>query len=232
MSQESFQQARSATRDFLSRTNVEHHMFHGPVSDLYWSEPFRVMILNMEAYGYDGHCDVDRGTLIDWLYDAGSTGTRTTRYSLAILSVLLKRLEGTSESSWEALQAAYADDVLLEDTMDRTVYFNIRSETNERKEQDFAAIAGVGSSEIGQFIWSEIQELEPHVIIVGGQASLVALNGLASTDPPIPFRGFSCFPSGLIVQSISHPSRPRYEDWAEVIESVAKRIEEVEQAAT
>ena len=231
MSDESFQRARSATRDFLSRTSAEHHMFHGPVSDRYWSEPFRVMILNMEAYGYDGHCEVDRDTLIAWLNDEGNTGTRTTRYSLAILSVLLKRLEKSSEASWDALQAAYGDDTRLKDTLDRTVYFNIRPETNDRKEQDYAAIAGVGSSEVGKLIWAEIQSLEPHVILVGGQAGLEALNGVAAINPPIPFRGSIVDPSGLVIQSISHPSRPRYEDWASAIESITQRIEESNKAS-
>ena len=226
MSRDSFIAARGATRDFLTRSAAEHHMFHGPATDRYWSERFRVMILNMEAYGYDGHCDVDRDTLIDWLYDAGNTGTRTTRYSLAILSVLLKRLEKSSAASWDALQAAYADDTLLEDTLDRTVYFNIRPETNKRKEQDFAAIAGVGSSEVGQLIWAEIQALEPHVILVSGQAGLVALNGVAAFNPQITFRGSMVDSSGLVIQSISHPSRPQYEEWASVIESIAQRIEE------
>ena len=200
-------------------------MFHSPATDRYWSEPFRVMILNMEAYGYDGHCEVDRDMLIDWLYDAGNTRTRTTRYSLAILSVLLKRLEMSSEASWDALQAAYGDDTLLEETLDRTVYFNIRPETNVRKEQDYAAIAGVGSSEVGQLIWAEIQALEPHVILVGGQAGLEALNGVAAFNSPIAFRGSLVDPAGLVIQSISHPSRPQYEEWSSVIESVAQKIE-------
>ena len=230
MSLDSFLAARGATREFLTRSAAEHHMFHGPATDRYWSEPFRVMILNMEAYGYDGHCEVDRDTLIDWLYDAGNTRTRTTRYSLAILSVLLNRLEKSSEASWDSLQAAYGDDALLEDTLDRTVYFNIRPETNERKEQDFAAIAGVGSSEVGQLIWAEIQALEPHVILVGGQAGLVALNGVAAFNPPIPFRGSIIAPSGVVIQSISHPSRPQYEEWASAIESIAQKIEESNKA--
>jgi hypothetical protein len=226
MSQESFLRARADTRDFLARSSADHHMFHGPATDRYWSEPFRIMILNMEAYGYDGHCEVDRDTLIDWLYDAGNTRTRTTRYSLAILSVLLKRLEGASGASWAALQAAYGDDTLLEDTLDRTVYFNIRPETNVRKEQDYAAIAAVGSSDIGRLIWAEIRALEPHVILVGGQAGLAALNGVTAMNPPIPFRGSFIDPSGLIIHSISHPSRPQYEEWASVIESVSQKIEE------
>lgn len=226
MSRESFLRARASTRDFLARANGEHHMFHGPTTGRYWSEPFRVIILNMEAYGYDGHYEVDRDTLIDWLYDVGNTRTRTTRYSMAILSVLLKRLDKSSEASWDALQAAYSDDTLLEDTLDRTVYFNIRPETNKNKAQDFAAIAGVGTSEVGRFIWAEIQALEPHVLLISGQAGLTALNGIASIEPPIPFRGSYIAPSGTIIHSISHPSRPRYEEWASVIENVAQRIKE------
>ena len=106
-------------------------------------------MLNMEPYGYnDGTYVADREMLIEWLNDAGGTGTRTLHYSLAILSVLLLRIEGTSNATHESLEAAYRNRELLEDTLDRTVYFNIRSTSNERKEQDFAAIAGVGHQKL------------------------------------------------------------------------------------
>ncbi|MDT8298869.1 MAG: hypothetical protein RQ801_11245, partial [Spirochaetaceae bacterium] len=168
MSLSAFRNARAETRRFLDRNGVVDHMFHGPSSDRYWTEPFKAVAINMEAYGYRGcgRYEVDRETLIDWLYDAGSTDTRTTRYTLAILAVLLKRMEESATADWAEMQRAYADADRLEATLDRTVYFNIRPETNIRKQQDFDAIAGVGNSPIGALLWNEIIALDPDVLIV------------------------------------------------------------------
>jgi hypothetical protein len=224
MAREEFNRARAATRGFLTTEGTENHMFHGPTTEGFWDEPIRLVMLNMEAYGYDGHYEVDRDTLMDWLYDSGGSGTRTTRYSLAILAVLLERLEMGSSATWEGLQRAYADNDGLERVVDRIVYFNVNPKPNHRVEQDYAAITGMGESEMGKLIWREIQALDPHVILVSGHAGLAAINGMANFDPPLEYRGLRRSQNGTLVQSISHPSRPRYEDWAGAIEDVANKL--------
>lgn len=225
MAKEQFEQARKATRDFLVARNIENHMFHGPVSDRYWTQRFRLVAVNMESYGYDGRHEVNREYLIDWMNDAGKTGTRTVRRTLAILTVLNRRLLHGEKASWGGLHAAYADETMLEDTLDSTVYYNIRPESNPNKKQDFAAIVAVGSSNIGPLLWSELCAFDPHVMLISGQAGLAALSGIASLTPPLSFRGMMVHPEGFIIQSIEHPSRPRYNQWAVMVEDVAKKIE-------
>jgi hypothetical protein len=201
-------------------------MFHGPVSDRYWGERFRLVAVNMESYGYGGHCEVDRDTLIGWLYEAGKS--RTVRRTLAILAVLNRRLLKGERPTWDALRTAYADKAVLENTLDRICYYNVRTESNTSKEQDFGAIAAVGDSDMGRMVWAELRALDPHVILVSGQAGLAALNGIARLMPALSFRGAMRHPDGFIIQSIAHPSRPHYAEWAIMVEAVAQHIERVE----
>lgn len=226
MAKEHFLLAREATRAFLHEQKIRDHMFHVPTTERYWKESPRVIMLNMESYGYDGLCEVDRGVLMDWLYDSANVGTRTTRYSLAILTVLLDRLENHHKATPDALRMAYANDARLEDTLDRTVYFNINPISNDRVEQNYSAIAEIGSSRMGELVWAELRALDPDIILVSGRAGLTALNGMASFRVPLGFRKMAREDSGVLVRSISHPSRPRYHDWSDAIEGIAKEIHE------
>ncbi len=226
MSKSDFIRARSATIDFLDSKGIVDHMLHAPSSDEYWNQPLRLVAVNMESYGYDGRYEVDRATLIDWLYDAGNTGTKTTRRTLAILSLLRRRLLTGEPASWHAFQATCADDTELELELDRCVYYNIRPESNEVVQQNSSAIAAVGSSEVGSLIWNELLALDPHVMLISGHAGLAALNGLAKLTPPLQYKNNTIHPSGFIIQSFGHPAYPRYDDWSAMIEDVAKITQE------
>ncbi|MGA2870114.1 MAG: hypothetical protein ABSF34_13270 [Verrucomicrobiota bacterium] len=219
MAKSQFDVARGKTREFVRINNVEDHMFHGPVSDQYWAEPFRVIVINMESYGYKDHNEVDRNMLIEWLYDAGHKRTRTTRYTLALLALVLERVTQGSHPSRESIAAAYRNKCLLEQTLDRTVYYNIRSKSNENKKEDFAAIVAMGPSDIGVLIWAEILALDPHVLIISGNAGLVALNVLAKLKPTLHLRQQVSW-NGVLIQSIAHPSRPNYAAWCSAIDGI------------
>ncbi len=224
MSKEQFLKARQDTWNYLRENKVENHMFHGPVSDQFWNSKIRMIAINMESYGYDGHCEADRAMLTDWLYDAGGTDTRTVRYTLAILAALKQRIIDGNSPSYEKFQEIYINNDLLERTLDETVYYNIRPESNPNKEQDYAAIAAVGDSLIGSLLWGEIQSFDPQIIIVSGQAGLTALNGIASLNPPLHFRESMRHSDGFIIQSIAHPSRPNYEAWSSTIEQITSKL--------
>ena len=222
MSKSDFIRARSETISFLDSKGIADHMLHAPASADYWDQPLRLVAVNMESYGYDGRYEVDRDTLIDWLYDAGNTRTQTTRRTLAILSLLRRRLLTDKPATWDDFQSTCADDTELELELDRCVYFNIRPESNEVIQQNSTEIAAVGSSEIGTYIWKELLALDPHVMLVSGHAGLAALNGLAHLDSPLHYKENTVHPRGFIIQSFGHPAYPRYDDWASMIEDVAK----------
>ncbi len=213
-----YQTARSKLREHLISAGTIDHMFYGPTSEQYWSEPIKLVAVNMEPYGYEGtgHFEVTRKELINWIYDVGNTKTKTTRYTLAILSVALACYRAKISPSRALLSAAYANDEEIEATLDRTVYYNIRAQSNTRKPQDYSAISAVGQSEVGRLIWNEIMALQPDVILVGGHAGLAAVNGLLGDRARLSFRG-SINIDLVLIQSISHPSRPAYNHWCKAI---------------
>jgi hypothetical protein len=220
MSKTQYRETRVVTLSFLISNRILDHMFHGPVSNRYWNEPFRVIAVNMESYGYQGHNEVDRAMLIDWLYDNGNTRTRTARYTYTLMSVLLACVLNDEQPNAEKFRSAYSSCSILEQTLDRTVYYNIRPESNTVKAQDFGAIASTGASEIGALIWSEIRALDPKVILVSGHAGLDALNNLAKLDPPLKWKGATIHPDGFWIQSVAHPSRPNYAAWSRFIDDI------------
>ena len=108
--------ARQQMRQFLKDTGVSHHMFYGPTSDKYWSAPLRVLAINMEPYGYEdcGFVEVDWPCLRDWMYDAGSTHTKTVRYTLAIMRTLIDTYASGTVPTGDYLRMAYSDAPALE----------------------------------------------------------------------------------------------------------------------
>ncbi len=219
----SYTDARAKLLGHLTSNGVVDHMFYGPTSDRYWTEPFKLVAVNMEPYGYEGtgRYEVVRDELINWIYDAGKTNTKTTRYTLTILGAVLDCIQNGSEPSRELLSSVYSNDEKIEDTLDRTVYYNIRAQSNSAKPQDYAAIAAVGSSEAGRLVWDEIMALKPDAILVGGQAGLAAVNGLIGSNYVLKFRESVSIGSTLI-QSISHPSRPAYDHWCDAVTRITK----------
>ena len=224
MSKQTHLEVQESIRSYLQSHGIADHMFYGPATDQYWNEPLRLVALNMEPYGYDGcgFYTVDRDVLIDWIYDVGKTGTKTTRYTLALMSVVLSYIETGSSPSPDAFRKAFSDYDEIEKVLDRTVYYNMRPNSNLQKAQDFDAIASVGSSDLGRLIWQDIRALDPHVLFVSGWAGLVALNALLRPDEPINFRESKVHPDGFLIQSIAHPSRPNYGEWGAAVEWIGQ----------
>ena len=195
-------------------------MFYGPTSERYWDEMYRVVAINMEPYGYNdaGLFHVNRDELIRWIYDAGKTKTKTTRYTLCFLSGLLAHLNNNSIIDNNYFRRAYANSEIIEDILDRTVYYNIRPQSNIHKPQDYSAIASVGDSEYGPMIWEEIQALEPHLVFISGHAGLDALNAILKLPRSVRFCE-GVFHDRIYIQSIPHPSRPSYSYWKQVVET-------------
>lgn len=204
-------------------------MFYGPTSDEYWSVPLRVLAVNMEPYGYEdcGFVEVDWPCLRDWMYDAGSTRTRTVRYTLAIMRTLIDAYAIGTVPTGDYLRMAYSNASELEAIAQRVVYYNIRSTSNANKEQDFASIVASGSSTIADFTRREMLALEPHVILVSGHAGLAAFKSMWQLSPEFGFLGGWRHTDGTFIQSIRHPSRPNYDQYASTITDVIRVIKPV-----
>ncbi len=228
MSKKQHQKAQGEIRKYLLSNHIKHHMFYGPANDQYWNEKAHIVAINMEPYGYEdsGVCSIDRDDLIEWIYDAGSTGTKTTRYTLAFISLVLSNIEKGITPTPDNCSEAYYDDDTIENTLDRSAYYNISPVSNSQKAQDFDTIASTGGTDLGKLIWEEIKALDPNVIIVSGVAGLVALNQMMQLETAIEYGDSVIHPDGFLVQSMRHFSRPSYEDWCLAVERIGKWIKE------
>ena len=182
-----------------------------------------MVTINLETWGYQG-CGIFRATdtqLKKWVDDSRSgQRSKTARGTFALMSVALSHLEGERKASHSSFSAAFRNREKLNATITKTIYYNMRPDSNSKKNQDFKAIASVGGSDLGKLIWNEIQALQPHVIFVSGVAGLASLNRLLKLKKPIKFREGSVHPDGFVIQSIVHPSRASYAQWTSAVENV------------
>jgi hypothetical protein len=223
MSVEDHRIAQLETRSYLDDNGFSDHIIYGPMSNRYWSEPIRMVAINLETWGYKG-CGIFSavdGELTKWLNDSKSDSrAKTARGTFALMTVALSHLEGGTRASYAAFKAAFQDQERLEETLLRTTYYNIRPDSNPNKNQDSEAIASVGNSDLGQLIWKEILALDPHVVLVSGKAGLNAVNRLLGVETPIKFRDCYVHSDGFVIQSIAHPSRSNYSKWTSAVESI------------
>lgn len=225
MSVEDHRNAQLETRSYLDANGFADHIIYGPTSKRYWSEPIRMVAINLETWGYKG-CGIFSaidGEITKWLNDSKSDSrAKTARGTFALMTVALSHLQGGTRASYAAFKAAFQDQERLEETMLRTTYYNIRPDSNPNKNQDFEAIASVGSSDLGQLIWKEILALDPHVVFISGKAGLQAVNRLLGLETQIKFRDCHVHPDGFVIQSIAHPSRSNYSKWTSAVESIER----------
>lgn len=219
-----FLKAQQKTRIFLKKTNTLHHMFYGPISDEYYSNPIKILLINMEPYGYEecGNVDIDEKTLFAWLQDAGKTNTRTVRYSMAFTQVLLNCIHKKNNANRHLLKQAYKDVKELKNTAKRIVYYNIRPTSNSNKSQDSQKIIESGLGDLSKHIFNEMNSLEPTIIIVGGKAGLKAFNSMWGTK--VVYKELYQAENGILIQSIRHPSRPKYEEYVQNINNITEEI--------
>lgn len=199
-------------------------MFYGPASDEYWSAPLRVLAVNMEPYGYEdcGHTEVDLPCLVRWIRAA-----KTTRCTFATLRTLIDaHAEGTLPT-YEYLKMASSDEKGLEAVVRRTAYFNIRPTSNANKEQDISSITASGLDATAQFIRDEMMALEPHVVFVSGHAGLAAFNAMWMLNPGLRFLESRWHSKSMLLQSIRHPSRANYTEYASIIANLVRDLKTV-----
>ncbi|MCF7792056.1 MAG: hypothetical protein K9M56_08675 [Victivallales bacterium] len=221
--QKEFKHAREKTKELIEAEKIKHHMFYGPTSKSYWTQKNKVLFINEEPYGYEdcGVVDVDKETLLGWFYDKGNTKTKTVKYSIAFIKVLLDSLQNDQEPNRSDLRTAYYANQELENILDKIAYYNIRSTSNNKKREDYNAIVASGNNVISQNIYMEIKALNPDIIIIGGDAARKAFNSMSNLY--IDYK--SCIKSeNAIIQSIKHPSIPNYNDYIDAIKTITKKI--------
>ncbi len=226
MSKQDYTFSKQQTRQHLQDIGCEHHMFHAPAADDYWNAPLRVLAVNMESYGYDksGFVDVDFDCLLEWMYDSGNTGTRTVRYTFALVRTLIDAYVDGAIPSPSNLKMAYKDRKGLESVVKKVAYYNIRPTSNPNKKQDAKSITASGTSTTADFIRVEMVALDPHVIFVSGEPGLAAFNAMWRLTPPLRFRNRYRHSDSLLIQSIKHPAYPDYNEYARIISEVVRSL--------
>lgn len=225
MSKQEHTSAQAETLAYIDAQGITDHVIYGPMSDRYWSESIRIVAINLEPWGYGG-CGIFRATdgeLEKWMNDSKSgQRSKTARGTFALMAVTLSHLEGRTKASRETFRAAYRDQAVLNETLLRTTYYNMRPDSNSGKNQDIEAITSVGRSHLGQLVWKEIRALDPHVLFVSGKAGLTALNALLCLERPIRFKECFVHPDGFVIQSVGHPSRANYLQWTAAVEAIER----------
>jgi len=210
----------------LDEAGVDHHMHYGPVSDKYWSERLKILLINLEPYGYqdNGRLRVDRSCLLDWAWDKGATRTRTVRYTLATAAALLRCYDRNETLIPETIKEAYQQPQFFEDALDRTCYYNIRADSHTQKAQRL----GIPTETLVDLkfaaLKAEFDTLEPDLIIVSGiQATAILNRVMLLTDNSLSYLGQVMIGKTRLV-SVRHFSRPRYRSLVGVLESVRLKL--------
>lgn len=206
-----FQETRKCTEDTLERLGVRHHMFYGPTTDSYWDQHIKILTINLEPYGYEDffRYSVGRDDLLDWMYDAGSTRTRTTRNTIAACKVLMDGFYKRKQPSPERLHEAYHNQEGLEKTLDQICYFNIRPVSNHEKPENWSRGDSDGKGAVAECVKQELLSLDPDVILVSGVQPARAVNSLLCSVAPLAYLG-ACECGGFKIISVRHFSRPSY----------------------
>ena len=227
------ERAQSETRNVVDDMNVPHHMFYSPTSDQYWDQRLKVLCVNLEPYGYEGHrrYEVSRADLIGWMFEAG-TGrhkSRTVRNTMAAAAVLIKGFELNIGIQADDFSAAYKNKPWLTNTLEKVCYYNIRPASNSVKnEANRSAKDYTGRMAIS--IANEIKALDSDVILVSGAKATDVLLNFMQITPGFIINGVAQAGSAVVL-SVKHFSRPSYKQLESVLNSGLSKISPIKKTA-
>lgn len=199
--------AKKKTESFLSESNVKHYMLYAPTTESYWSQNPKLLILNLEPYGYEGHhlYHVDKETLVSWLNNKKS---KTVRYTMSFVSVFLNAFMKRVVPTVTNFRSTFNDTEHLSKVLDKICYYNIRALSNDvvpqkqLSENDF-------SGKLSELLGEELKALDADIIIISGDQPRIIANKILF--PTTPFNPHSVQEiDGKIVICTKHFSRPSY----------------------
>jgi len=212
--------------DYVKDQKIEHYMFYGPISDQYWEQKTKILIINMEPYGYED-CElgqVDKDTLLDWLHDQGNTKTRTIRNSVLFTKSLLESMQSKITPTELSFKKSYQDIKSLEELLPKIVIYNIKSTSNNKKNQDYKGIINTNKGLLGDYLKKDITLLEPDIILVSGHAGLIAFKRIMGIANNFSNENNLVVHNGILISSIKHFSRSSYSNWIEIIKGIIEKI--------
>jgi len=205
-------------------TGIKHYFTDGPVTEKYWREPTRILVMNLEAYGYEecGHTPVNEKILRHWMTSTGGNiRTKTTRFTSVFINSLFKRLSGKIPISAETIRESYHEIDTLLAAMNRISYVNIRKISNANVAQDVPMIR----HELENNRWylkEQLEILAPHLVIFGGKEGCNAANALYNLEGQLPYQGMVKAHEDCLLVSVRHFSRISYTNFEDTIERIAQ----------
>lgn len=229
MSKDGYEQLQNTMKEWYASNNIDNYFLDGPVTENYWSEPFKIAVLNLEAYGYEecGKVPISSELIDGWMRATGGDDkTKTTRYTSVFIHTLLKALHGRTTIDTQKVKSYYyCLDELLK-SMEQISYLNIRKTSNIAPSQDIAAIQRESEGIWLSFLQKQFVELAPHLVIVGGKEGCSIANEIFGLNGKLTFKGHYVANNGLKIKSVKHFSRPNYTEMAKAINDCISIVEQ------
>lgn len=218
MSLSNFQKKHEEYVTYIKSTGIKNYMFYAPSDEKkYWNQKNRILIVNMEPYGYENCGFVNANEEVGyWLHDAGHTNTKTVKYSVLFSSILMRALTTGETADIAEIRKRYYDNKLLDDTLSKITVYNIKPTSNSVKAQDVHGIIGSSNGRESEFLKAEIEALDAKYIIVSGRAGLVAFKRVMGIREKIE-TNMPVIVNGMLILAVNHFSRPSYDVWIENI---------------
>lgn len=209
MSAEHYADYCASLDEWCVREEIRHYCVDGPLSTAYWAAHPRILVLNLESYGYDqsGRTEVAR-EFPKWIGGLNRTPT----WSLAFVAGLRRTRE--LRRSLDRAELASVRRLVKERLGEFAdiAYVNVRKTSNPNTVLDAPAIYKALAGDWLRLLKQQCEALQPQLVITSGYLGSVAANRIFSFATPLAFGGIGRSEAGPLVVSLRHFSRARYAD--------------------
>lgn len=234
MSKDEYEKIHNEYINAVNTEGIEHYIFFGPTSTEYWKQDLKVLLINMEAYGYQNckfiNVNKDK-TLFNWVFNKDNKNN--TNRNTVLFSYLLKKAirEGVIVTK-EQIKKEFHNGKVLEKTLEEIVIYNIKPTSNSKVKEDYKGIISSNEGRMGDYLRREILTLNPNIIVISGHSTLIAFKKLFKIHTNFKENNNIIIYNGMIIASIKHFSRPSYKKWIEVITTIEEQYSMLSQKLT
>jgi len=203
----------------IEEMGIYDYMVYSPFSDEYWNQQKKIVICNLETFGYDdcGVINVNIDQFAQWF--RATNITKTCRYSIVFIYGLLLKLQHNYVDI-NILKQKYKEEDELLSVLPKITYMNIRKHSNPNINQDIQGIIHESilyKDELCAFI----DALTPDILLIGGRVGAYVLGEVLSST--IPFNS-NIQIGNTLVCSVRHFSRFNYSYYLDKINEIGNLI--------
>jgi hypothetical protein len=189
--------------------NYYEFFMYEPFTDQYWSEKYKVIFCNINAYGVKAYDFQNEGYILPWnIFEQQWSNSTTIRRTLIFTYYLLNKLRGVAMTEGDIRTISRNKSILME-TAKRMTYMNLQKEIGRRfvdkQERD----------ELLRFYFDDkwnstnqkdlIEALEPDIVIFTGTLGLEIMNKFYMSEMNIAKHSMALYKNTLFVH-LFHPS--------------------------